>query len=130
MSAAGKDTYILAVEDNPDTLTLLRYMLGKLYKPVFATRVEEALERADEHKFALILLDINLGEERTGIDLLRLLRQRSAFRQTPALALTAYAMPGDRERFIEAGFDDYVSKPFTRDHLLEMIETTLAKHAG
>jgi CheY-like chemotaxis protein len=44
---------------------------------------------------------------------------------TPAVALTAYAMPGDREDFLEAGFDEYVSKPFTRTDLTETIKDAL-----
>lgn len=121
-----KTLRVLAVEDNPDTLTLLRYMLSAHCTPLLAARADEALQLADTHNIDLFLLDINLGEERTGIDLLSELRERSAYDATPALALTAYAMPGDRERFIEAGFDGYVSKPFTRQKLIEAIEAALA----
>ena len=113
---------ILAVEDNPDTLKLLRYMLEPHYAVAFATTVDEAADIARQQPFDLFLLDINLGEQRTGTDLLHLLRAQPAHHQTPALALTAYAMPGDRERFEHDGFDGYVSKPFTRRELVQAID--------
>jgi CheY-like chemotaxis protein len=116
---------ILAVEDNPDTQTLLRYLLRPHYDVHLVPHVEEALTAAGEGQFSLFVLDINLGEQRTGIDLLHRLRAMDAHRSTPALALTAYAMPGDRDRFLREGFDAYVSKPFTRNELLEAIEVLL-----
>ncbi len=122
-----KDLHILTVEDNPDTQTLLRYMLQPHFTLSFSSHVDDALEQAREHTFGLFLLDINLGEQRTGIDLLHLLRQRPGYEHTPALALTAYAMPGDRERFLDAGFNGYISKPFTRRELLNAIEAALAR---
>ena len=124
---ADKSLHILTVEDNPDTQTLLRYMLKPYFTLVFSSHVDEALAQAEKHTFGLFLLDINLGEQRTGIDLLQLLRQRPGYENTPALAITAYAMPGDRDRFILAGFDGYISKPFTRRELLESIEKALSK---
>lgn len=125
MGTASDKAIVLAVEDNADTLTLLRYMLSKQYHPVLASHVEKALALAEEHQVDLFLLDINLGEEYTGISLLKRLREYPRYRVTPILALTAYAMPGDRERFIEMGFDGYVSKPFTRQTLLDAIEDAL-----
>ena len=122
-----KNLHILTVEDNPDTQTLLRYMLKPHFALVFSSQVDEALIEAEKYTFGLFLLDINLGEQRTGIDLLELLRQRPGYEDTPALALTAYAMPGDRDRFLDAGFDGYISKPFTRRDLLEAIEMALEK---
>jgi CheY-like chemotaxis protein len=122
-----KNLHILTVEDNPDTQTLLRYMLKPYFSLVFSSHVDDALAQAETYSFGLLLLDINLGEQRTGIDLLQLLRQRPGYATTPALALTAYAMPGDRDRFIEAGFDGYISKPFTRRDLLDAIEKALDK---
>lgn len=122
-----KNLHILTVEDNPDTQTLLRYMLKPHFSLVFSSQVDDALIQAGKHTIGLFLLDINLGEQRTGIDLLLLLRQRPGYEDTPALALTAYAMPGDRERFLEAGFDGYISKPFTRRELLDAIEKALEK---
>ncbi len=124
---ADKNLHILTVEDNPDTQTLLRYMLKPHFALVFSSQVDEALIQAEKYSIGLFLLDINLGEQRTGIDLLQLLRQRPGYEDTPALALTAYAMPGDRERFLDAGFDGYISKPFTRRELLNAIEKALEK---
>ena len=121
--------HILAVEDNPDTLTLLRYMLRSRCHLVATTKVEEALRLADQQPYELFLLDINLGDERSGIDLLHLLRAVPQNKSTPALALTAYAMPGDRERFLQAGFNGYVSKPFTRKELMTAINEVLLNKA-
>lgn len=120
-----KKLHILTVEDNPDTQTLLRYMLQQHFTMSFSSEVDKALDLADDASFNLFLLDINLGEQRTGLDLLHLLRKRPGYEDTPALALTAYAMPGDRERFLDAGFNGYISKPFTRRELLDTIQTAL-----
>lgn len=122
----GQRQKILVVEDNVDTLTLLRYMLERRFHLVLSSDVDDALQQAREESFDLFLLDINLGEERTGLELLESIRTRHDGGRTPALALTAYAMPGDRERFLNAGFNGYVSKPFTRRELLDAIDSALA----
>lgn len=113
---------ILAVEDNPDTQTLLRYLLRPRFDVCLVSHVQDAIDAADGGVFDVFVLDINLGEQRTGIDLLHRLRTIPAYKDTPALALTAYAMPGDRDRFLKEGFNAYVSKPFTRNELFEAIQ--------
>jgi CheY-like chemotaxis protein len=118
---------ILAVEDNSETQLLLEHLLKKSFEVMVVPGVDEALDAVAEHRFDALLLDINLSEQRTGTDLLHLLREREGMTDVPAIALTAYAMPGDREDFLEEGFDQYVSKPFTRADLTEAIETTLNK---
>lgn len=123
--ASERPPHVLAVEDNPDTQLLLRYLLRPHYDVEIVTHVDDALEAARKHEFDLLVLDINLGEERTGIDLLKELRELEAYTSTPALALTAYAMPGDRERFEESGFTQYISKPFTRKELYEALKDML-----
>ncbi|HMB89456.1 MAG TPA: response regulator [Rhodothermales bacterium] len=122
---SAKELHILTVEDNPDTQTLLFYMLQQHFNMSFSSHVDEALNLAAEKEFNLFLLDINLGESRTGVDLLHLLREQPRYANTPALALTAYAMPGDRERFLDAGFNGYISKPFTRRELLDTIKVAI-----
>lgn len=126
MSTAEKPR-VLAVEDNSETQLLLEHLLKKSYEVVVVASVDEALDTVADAYFDALLLDINLSEERTGTDLLHLLRERNDMGDVPAIALTAYAMPGDREDFLEAGFDQYVSKPFTRADLTEAIETSLPK---
>jgi CheY-like chemotaxis protein len=117
---------ILAVEDNPETQLLLEHLLRSDFRVVVTDGVEGALAAAQRRKFDILLLDINLSEEQTGIELLRQLREDDSGPRIPAIALTAYAMPGDRESFIDAGFDAYVSKPFTRRDLTKAIESTLS----
>jgi len=124
MSVSSKP-HLLAVEDNSETQLLLKHLLKSSFEVVVVPGVEEALDAAEKHSFDLFLLDINLSEKRTGTDLLHLLREQPEKAAVPAIALTAYAMPGDREDFLAAGFDQYVSKPFTRADLTSAIEESL-----
>ena len=117
--------HILIVEDNEDTQLLLKYLLDAWYDTSVVTRVDEALEQVADHVFDLLLVDINLGEERTGVDLLNILRNTEDYANLPLVAVTAYAMPGDYDRFITMGFDAYVSKPFTRKQLYAAIYSIL-----
>lgn len=114
---------LLAVEDNPETRLLLRYFLQEHFNLLLAATFDEALELARQEHAEVLLLDINLGEQRTGIDLLHELRERLTYRNTPAIAFTAYARPEDRDRFLQEGFDEYLTKPFTRQQLLKAIES-------
>lgn len=117
---------ILAVEDNPETQLLLKHLLQPTFRIAVTSGVDGALDLFRKQQFDMLLLDINLSEQKTGIDLLHLLRAEENGQHVPAIALTAYAMPGDREDFMEAGFDAYISKPFTREDLTGVIESTLA----
>ncbi len=125
MSSTEKPS-ILAVEDNSETQLLLEHLLKESFEVTVVEGVDDALKAVDGTSFDAFLLDINLSEQRTGTDLLHLLRERDDMTEVPAIALTAYAMPGDREDFLEAGFDQYVSKPFTRDDLTDAIDKTLS----
>lgn len=116
---------ILAVEDNSETQLLLKHLLKGSYDVEVVRGIESALDAVDDGSFDVLLLDINLSEDQTGTDLLHLIREREGMGEVPAVALTAYALPGDREDFLQKGFDEYVSKPFTRADLTEAIENTL-----
>lgn len=116
---------ILAVEDNSETQLLLKHLLKESYEVEVVSGVQEALDATEKNSFDVLLLDINLSEEKTGTELLHMIREREGTDDVAAVALTAYAMPGDREDFLEKGFNEYVSKPFTRADLTEAIENTL-----
>ncbi|PSQ88991.1 MAG: response regulator [Bacteroidetes bacterium QH_2_63_10] len=122
----SESPHILAVEDNSETQLLLKHLLKGSYEVDVVPGVQGALDAVENGAFDVLLLDINLSEDQTGTDLLHLIREREGMGAVPAVALTAYAMPGDREDFLEKGFDEYVSKPFTRADLTEAIENTLS----
>src|SRR5215213_7700705 len=90
------------------------------YRTLEATTGEEAIEVAAEHSPDLVLMDIQLPNI-DGVEALGRLRLDSRTASVPVLALTAQAMEGDRERFLAAGFDDYLSKPVNVAELLDAV---------
>ncbi len=126
MTDPDQQASILIVEDDQHIRTLLRYFLQPAFDLEVVASVDEALGAATRRPFDLFLLDVNLGERRTGADLLDALRAMPAYHATPAVACTAYALDGDRERFLDLGFDEHLDKPFTRPALLDVIHRALA----
>jgi two-component system, cell cycle response regulator DivK len=102
---------VLVVEDNEKNMKLFRDILQATgYTPLEATSGGRALAVAAEQAPALVLMDIQLPDM-DGTEALARLREDERTARIPVLALTAQAMHGDRERFLEAGFDGYLSKP-------------------
>ena len=102
---------VLVVEDNERNMRLFRDVLrASGYRTLEATTGERAVELVFEHRPDLVLMDIQLPDI-DGVEALDRLRADDRFASVPVLALTAQAMDGDRERFLAAGFDDYLSKP-------------------
>src|SRR5690606_35583685 len=95
------------------------------YATDIATTPEEAIDKVLHHQYRVLLVDINLGADRSGIDLLHEMRGIEGYEFVPAVAVTAYALPGDEERFITEGFDNYVAKPFRKERLIEAVELAL-----
>ena len=126
MNNERKRARILVVEDNPPIQLLFRRLLGSRFDIKLVDTVDGALEVAARERFDLFLLDINLGEARTGVDLLGLLRRMPAYDATPAVACTAYAGENYRKHFLANGFNEYVDKPFSRPILMSVIEQALA----
>jgi two-component system cell cycle response regulator DivK len=102
---------ILVVEDNEKNMKLFRDVLVATgYHTLEATTGGEAVEVATEETPDLVLMDIQMpGID--GMEALKRLRADDRTASIPVLALTAQAMQGDRERFLAAGFDGYISKP-------------------
>ena len=118
-------TDILVIEDNAETRQLVGLFLKGIARVERAASSAEALSRLEDQAFDGVLLDINLGEERTGLELIDDLRAVDGAHAVPIVAFTAYALPGDKERFMRAGFDSYLQKPFTKRQLLRTLNQVL-----
>jgi two-component system, cell cycle response regulator DivK len=102
---------VLVVEDNERNMKLFRDVLqASGFRTLEASTGERAVELALEQAPDLVLMDIQLPDI-DGIEALRRLKADERFAPVPVVALTAQAMEGDRERFLAAGFDGYLSKP-------------------
>jgi two-component system cell cycle response regulator DivK len=117
---------ILIVDDNPQNLKLARVLLASEgYLVRTATHAEEAVRVLDGFCPRLILMDIQLpGMD--GLELTRRLKADPLRHDIVIIALTAYAMKGDREKALAAGCDDYVSKPIDTNALPRLIAARLA----
>ena len=112
---------VLIVEDNEKNMKLVRDVLQATgYSTLEATTGEEAIELSLSQAPALVLMDVQLpGID--GVEALERMRQNERTASIPVLALTAQAMSGDRERFLEAGFDGYLAKPVDVGELIEAV---------
>jgi two-component system, cell cycle response regulator DivK len=113
---------VLVVEDNDKNMKLIRDVLQATgYDTVEASTGDDAVKLAVSQAPALVLMDVQLpGID--GVEALARLRDDERTASIPVLALTAQAMHGDRERFLAAGFDGYLSKPVDVAELLRTVE--------
>jgi CheY-like chemotaxis protein len=108
---------IAVIEDNADNRLLVQAILEGQYALAEYGSGPEALAALPDAVPDLVLLDISLPEME-GPEVLRRIRSHPALTRLPVIALTAHAMAGDRERYLAAGFDDYVSKPILDEEIL------------
>jgi len=121
---------ILVVEDNEKNMKLLRDVFRAAgYRVLEASTGGQALVVATEHRPALVLMDIRLPDM-DGVEALNRLRMGERTASIPVLAVTAQAMTGDSERFKEAGFDGYLSKPLDIDGLLVTVDQRCRRPGG
>jgi PAS domain S-box-containing protein len=119
----GTTLRILVAEDNPFNQKLARGLLGKEgHELVVVNSGAEAVAALEREAFDVVLMDVQMPEM-DGLEATRRIRAREAElgRHTPILAMTAYAMKGDRERCLAAGMDGYVSKPIRARELFDAI---------
>ena len=117
---------IAVVEDNPDNRMLVQALLEDRYEISEYETGVEAVEGLGSNVPDLILLDISLPEM-DGTEVLAWIRRQDELKDLPVIALTAHAMAGDRDKYLAAGFNDYVTKPIVdEDVLIEAIERCLS----
>ncbi|MES2178317.1 MAG: response regulator [Gemmatimonadota bacterium] len=108
---------VAVVEDNADNRLLLQAILDGLYDVVEYENGIDALAGLAANLPDLVLLDISLpGMD--GNEILARIRADEQLRRLPVIALTAHAMAGDREKYLNAGFNDYITKPIVDETLL------------
>jgi CheY-like chemotaxis protein len=114
-------TNVLVVEDDPLNMELVCEILrGNGFTVHEASNGKEAIEKTEKESYDLILMDIMMPDI-DGIEATRIIKSKPGYEKTPVIALTAYAMKGDRERLIEEGFDDYVPKPIDMPEFMRII---------
>jgi two-component system cell cycle response regulator DivK len=120
---------IVVVEDNPDNRELVHAILGDLYDVTEYESGVEALAGIKRDRPDLVLLDISLPQM-DGPEVVRRIRADQDLENLPVIALTAHAMSGDREKYLAAGFNDYVTKPIVDEAVLvDTIERWLKDEA-
>lgn len=118
---------VLIVEDNEKNLKLFRLIINSLgYETMTARDGEEGVRVAKEAGPDLILMDIQMPVM-DGVSAIDHLKADEGTKGIPVIALTSYAMKGDKERFLEHGFIDYIAKPVSKDDLINAVKNVLEK---
>jgi len=123
----GDKSSILYVEDDTTNREIVKLYLKDSYLVDTASDSEEALKKAGEKKYAVILLDICLCKGMDGIELAREIKKMKKHKDTPVIAVTARASNEDERFILQGGCNHYVSKPFNKKTLLDKINSVLAK---
>ena len=116
---------VLVVEDDEISRQLVSVLLRNLCNVDFATNAKEAIETSQKKQYSLVLMDINLGKGENGIYVTQQIKQKENYKNIPFIAMTAFALKGDKEEFLKVGCDDYISKPFDNQLFKDLIEKYL-----
>jgi CheY-like chemotaxis protein len=118
---------ILVAEDHPASRELIEELLqGFGYDVVSACDGQDALAKVEDHRPDLVVMDIQMPVL-DGFAVLHRLREDTRFARLPIVALSAYAMRGDRQKGLSAGFDAYLTKPIDSAALKEQIDSLLRR---
>lgn len=124
--AQQRFTLLLAEDNEHNIMAMVDYLSFHGYQMVIARNGHEAIEQAKATQPDLILMDIQMPKM-DGLEAIRSIRQLPGLETVPIFALTALAMPGDRVRCLEAGANEYFSKPINFKFLIEKIQTSISK---
>lgn len=113
---------VLIVEDNMDTYELVRFILEKNgYEVFLAVNGRDGVNAASKQKPDLIVMDLSMPEM-DGWTAARLIKQNKQTSAIPLIALSAHVLPGDRQRAVDSGCDDYITKPMDLGELVETVD--------
>jgi CheY-like chemotaxis protein len=115
---------LLYVEDDPINALVIKRLLAQYYTTEHVEDGETCLVVLEKESFDLVLMDINLGRGKMdGVETMKKIKAMIAHAKLPIVAITSYAMPEDRERFLGEGFNGYLAKPVERPILLDYLGT-------
>lgn len=116
-STSNSERVVLVVDDDHAIRILLRKILSGRFRVDTADSATTALERAREQQYDVVILDIMLRDDLDGRDVMCRLRGDASYRDVKIIAITGYDQAGTRRELLQAGFDEYVRKPFSRKDL-------------
>ncbi len=126
----ARSSTVLVIEDNAQNLTLMRDLLqAQGYRVLEAEDGMQGWTLAREHRQDLILMDIQLPDV-SGLEVTKWLKNDETLRTIPVVAVTAFAMKGDEEKFLAAGCDGYISKPISLSDFLRTLQRFLIGTSG
>ncbi|OGU75989.1 MAG: hypothetical protein A2W11_07730 [Ignavibacteria bacterium RBG_16_35_7] len=116
---------VLLIEDDEATANIVRFYLGEICKTDWAYNAKTAISMAEKKNYSAILADINLGIGMDGIEAVNLIKKIKGYKSIPIIAVTAYALYGDREKFLKLGCTHYISKPFGKNDIVALVDKVL-----
>ena len=125
-SHVGKSKKVLVIDDDMGTRKIVELFLKGEIEIESASNGKDAVDLINNNVYSIILMDISLGKGVSGTELLKTLRTIPAYKNVPVIAVTAHAMHGDKEKFISSGFDDYLSKPFSKKDLVSKVRNLIS----
>ncbi len=117
---------ILVVDNDLVTIEYVTFILKKYYEVHIAENSDTAIRLATENSYNLILMDIGLGHGKNGIETTQEIRKILGYEFTPIVAVTAFAMNEDKNIFLSKGLTHYISKPFQKTELLNLVNEILS----
>lgn len=116
---------ILIVDNDEASRDIIRLFLKNICNIDSAESGEKAIKLVKTKSYKLIFMDINLGKGLSGIETTQRIKKFSKYKSTPIVALTAFALTGEKEEFLSIGCTHYLSKPFMKKDLLELVKSIL-----
>ncbi|WP_337872701.1 PAS domain S-box protein [Ignavibacterium sp.] len=113
---------VLLVEDDPINIQTISAFIGNLVQLTALNNAGDAIEIVKNETFDLILMDIGLNGDKSGLDVVQEIRSLSQYHSTPIVAVTAFALDSDRDRMLSSGCTHYLAKPFPRQQLIDLIQ--------
>jgi CheY-like chemotaxis protein len=121
---------VLVVEDDNLGVEVIKIVLNNICELAFAENGFKALDMVKVDNYAMILMDVGLGYGMNGIETTQAIRKIENYQHTPIVAVTAYAMEGDKEKFLSGGMTHYLSKPYEINDLKNLVIEILMNVSG